>query len=430
MLPWAHHPGQQLSLIDALFVSTSAVCVTGLSTIVVPEVLNFWGQMILLGLIQAGGLGIMTMSAAYLVLLRGQKVGSSSRTALIDTFTPGEGLNLAVILRRITFVTLTAELLGAMLLFYMVDDGRGVGFRLWTSIFHSISAFCNAGFSLYPDNLTPWAGNYGALSVIMALIILGGIGFYVVADVRRYLYRRSRVLTLQTKLVLVMTAVLIVGGAVGIWVAEYPQSFARQGLSLGDSIFQSLFLSVSARTAGFNTISIGSMSDFGLFLIILLMLVGGSPGSCAGGVKTTTAGIALMTLVSHLKGRQDVEMFGRRLPLSLIQQSFIIVMMMMLIVASGFIMIRVGNLVQPGSYESLTPRGDSDAMPLAFECVSAACTVGLSADFTPRVGDLGKIVLILLMFAGRIGPLTLVVALIAQKSSAAYRYPEERVMVG
>jgi trk system potassium uptake protein TrkH len=250
----------------------------------------------------------------------------------------------------------------------------------------------------------------------------------VLNDVRRRLKGQTRTLALQSKLVIVTTALLIPGGAVLLWLAEHNHSMELARLGLADSLFHALFQSITARTAGFNTLDIGQMSDFGLTILIVLMLVGGSPGSCAGGIKTTTMAVAIFTVVAHLRGREDTEIFGRRVPRAIVQRSFIIISVLLMFIAVTFVVLRVVQLYEP---LAVAPgERPHDLVPLAFEVVSAACTVGLSADFTSRLSEAGKVIIALLMFAGRLGPLTLAIALVSARTSARYRLPEERVMVG
>jgi trk system potassium uptake protein TrkH len=422
LLPGMALEGENVSVIDALFTSTSAVCVTGLITINPPETFSGAGMTVILVLIQLGGLGIMTFSALFLTLLRRQ-FDLSSHRALSDAYSGGSASNLPLLLIGAVGICLASEAIGALLLYHTLPGEPGFE-RGFDAVFHSVSAFCNAGFSTYPDSLIRLGETPIALWIVMGLIVTGGLGFFVIIDlIERFVTRRRRRLRLQSRLVLGVSAGLTVLGALGIHLSEHDNVFADS--SVGADILHSLFQSVTARTAGFNTIDLGEMRHFGLFIILLLMIVGGSPGSTAGGVKTTTLGIILATLWSHLRGRDDAEIFGRRIPKVVVQRAFIVVAFSLLIMGVTFVALRSLN-----AYDSAALGQKNVLVPVGFEIVSAFATVGLSAGVTPHLHDVGKLIIIALMFIGRLGPLTLAIALVTEQRPLRYRLPEENVMVG
>lgn len=428
-LPVMSRDDRALSYLDALFTATSAVCVTGLATVNPAEQFSPLGYVVLVALIQLGGLGIMTFSALFLVLLRRQ-LDTESHRVLSDTFSGGAAPNLRSLLVVTVAFCFACEGIGALLLFATLPEAAWDQ-RLFSSIFHSVSAFCNAGFSTYPDSLIGLSHHPAALLVVMVLIVVGGLGFFVVHDVgdRLIHWRRRRQLRLQTRLVLGVSLALIVLGALGIHLSERHNTL--RGMGWGEQVLHCVFQSVSARTAGFNSIDIGAVHQFGLFLLILLMFVGGSPGSTAGGVKTTTLGIILATLWSHLRGREEAEVLGRRIPRPVVQRAFSVVAFSFAITASSFILLHGAGGYLPAAAQgaATTPHPDL-LLPLGFEVVSAYATVGLSANVTPDLTDFGKVLIILLMFVGRLGPLTLAVALVTDQRPLRYTLPSENVMVG
>ncbi len=418
-----------LSPIDALFTITSGVCVTGLTVISVEQDLSFWGQLILLIFIQLGGLGIMTFSTFFLFLLRRTKLSFTSREALQQSLTAGWAPNLYALLFAIFKMTLVIEIIGAAVLFLSWrSTGNPTSRVVWDAIFHSVSSFCNAGFSTFTENLYRYRTNLGGVFCVATLIVLGGLGFFVLQEVYFYssrgLVRKpTRHLSLQTRMVLLTSLVLIVLGAVFFLVLDSGSSMKHEpapGL-----IVHSLFQSITARTAGFNTLEISKASNLGLLLLIVLMFIGGSPGSTAGGIKTTTAAIIFMTIVSHIRNRRDVEILHRRVPTQGVRRAFVIFIVSLLVITIFFGMIA---LVDKPLLVKETPQ--DPAMQILFETVSAFGTVGLSTGITPFFTAPGKLLIIILMLIGRLGPLTIAVALIEQRETMLYRYPKEDVMVG
>ncbi len=420
--PRAIVTGHELGLVDAIFTATSATCVTGLEVLPTVETFTPFGQGMILLLIQLGGLGIMTLGT-FLVLSSGHKMGVSDR-AMVRASMNLEGVHsLGKLMTAILLFTVAFELVGALLLLPWYGDADQ---PLFGALFHSVSAFCNAGFALDAQSFIPQAANWPFNLVVMALIFAGGLGFTVLAE----LFNRLRAkiggelllpMSLHSKIVLTLSLALVVLGAIGFYLIE------RQGIladrATGESILVSLFQSVSARTAGFATVPFSGeegLSQPGRFLLIPFMLIGASPGSTGGGIKTVTFMVLVLAIVSELRRRRNAEAMGRRIGDSLVKQAGAVVM----IYALTLFFALLSLLITEGETFRLNE--------LLFEAVSAIGTVGFSCGVSssPELSDLGKMVLVLLMFAGRVGPLTLVLFAASSRSPAAIDYPEERVIIG
>jgi len=420
--------GRPLYVEDALFTATSAVCVTGLIVVDTEKDLSFFGQAVVLLLIQLGGLGIMTFSTFFMVMFRRKFISQSGMQVLRATLSSGTP-DIRKLLFAVFKVTIMFELVGTLLL-YLSWRGHDPQDRLfWDCLFHSVSAFCNAGFSTFGENLDRFRYLTSGCVVIMALIILGGLGFFVLDSLlyrREYVKMGRRSLPLQTKVVLASSAVLIVSGALFFWALEGGNSMAKDGFFSGG--FHALFQSITSRTAGFNTVDFSRVSHLGLVLIMGLMFIGGSPGSTAGGIKTTTAAIVFATIRSHLQSQQkpDVEIFRRRIPADNVSRAFIIFVLSLLAVLIVAILLSVTERGRIPTWSS----GQEPILRILFETISAFGTVGLSTGITKYLSVFGKILVTLTMFVGRLGPLTVVLALVETKPTAVYRYPEEKLMVG
>ncbi len=420
-LPAAHSTGE-VGFLDALFTATSAVCVTGLTVVDTGHDFSHFGQCVIMILIQLGGLGIMTFAALAAQLL-GRRLSFRQQAMIGDTFFQSDA---ATSLRRdlgwIVGSTLLIEAAGAAFLYLGFRHGSHGHEPGFTAVFHSISAFCNAGFSLYSDNLTGLGRHPGLLLVFMVLIILGGLGHTVILEMARRSFRGWRrrrngpiSWSLNSRVVLRTSAALIVVGAALL------AAFGGRpdGTSWAEWVLHATFQSVSARTAGFNTVSIASLPLASLLVLMLLMFVGGSPGSCAGGIKTTSAVVWTALLRARLKGRQDVTMLGRRLSDDVLSRAMVVVGLAILWNASGCLILALTERSQ----------GDVALQHLVFEQVSAFGTVGLSTGITPQLSWMGKLWIILSMFVGRVGPLTAALAVLPM-ASAKIRFPEERLMIG
>lgn len=440
MLPGAHAPDHPISFLDALFTATSATCVTGLTVVDTGTAWTRFGQLVIITLVQIGGLGIMTF-AAFFGLAFGRGMGVRGAAAV------GEVLNLELIGRvgRVTVWILGAtfgfELLGVYLLYgHWVDNAGNLlppGEQLYYSVFHSISAFCNAGFGLYSDSMVRYAGNWPVVLSISSLVVLGGLGFVVIMEVatyrfwahpllRRIPFIRRRVknqqlpkLSLQSKIVLVTTLGLLIVGAVGFLALEWNNTMRY--MDADDRFAAAIFQSMAARSAGFNSIDTVDTTTSTQFWTIALMIVGGSPGSVAGGIKTTTFFVMILAVLSTVRGRPP-EAFKRRIPELLIRKSLV-----MLVLALSFIFVATLLL-------TITEAEGMGAQKYGFEHIlfeasSAFCTVGLSSGVSSELTPAGRLIIIACMYCGRIGPLTLVLA-IGRRYARKFEYPEEQVMIG
>lgn len=419
-LPVSWGEGRSIDIIDALFTATSAVCVTGLITLDTARAWSHFGQGVILGLIQLGGLGILTFSTFFLVLFRGS-IPLSQRSLI--TRTHGKLTNVAVkgLLFRIVSYALVIELAGGVILaaFFAKESGWRSG--IWQGAFHAVSAFCNAGFSLFSNNLEDYPASWVVNLTVIGLIFLGGIGFLVITDVEAWIRRRRR-LSLHSKVVLVTSGVLIVAGAVGFYAFEARNVLADRPAA--EQFLISLFQAVTPRTAGFNTVSYSSLTNPALMMTLILMFIGGSPGSTAGGVKTSTAAILLGILLARARALRHATLFRRSIPEKLVGEAIAIVLLSVLVVMTATFILQwteLRDLAHPGI------RGDF--LSLNFEAVSAFGTVGLSMGETFGLRPGSKLILVALMFIGRLGPLTVALAL-SRRRRVDYQYAEESVLVG
>jgi trk system potassium uptake protein TrkH len=407
-----------VSPLDALFTATSATCVTGLIVLDTPNDLSLLGQGIVLALIQVGGLGIMVVST-FATLLLGGSLGLRGEQALSEMLDLGTASTAYRLTRFIVLSTLAVEGAGALLLtfFFWGQDGvAGLGGAIWRGVFHAVSAFCNAGFALQTDSLVSLQGSTGAVLVFAALIVLGGLGFGVLsALLARLGGRRGNPVSTQVKVVLAISAVLVVAGFALYALLEWNRTLA--GLGVGGKLANALFQSVTLRTAGFNSVDFAALAPATVLFMMLFMFIGASPGSTGGGIKTTTLAVLLAALRSTVKPQEPVRLFDREIPEDVVFRSLAIVVISVLLVACGLF-----ALLLCESQPFLT---------LAFEVVSAFGTVGLSLGATAQLGPVGKLFIIVVMFAGRIGPLTLALLLGTGGSRGAVcRYPRSRLMVG
>jgi len=421
-LPISCSPNSKISFIDALYTSTSAVCVTGLIVKDTPKDFSLFGQIVIITLIQIGGLGIMTFSLLFIALF--SKKFSVKSTVLASNITGyshfEETTNL---IKYVVMFTFGVEFIGILLLFIRFMDFFSIRTALYHSVFHSISAFCNAGFSSFSNNLSDYREDVWINLVIMSLIIIGGIGFVVVYELQKYFKSRdlkvNHKISLHTRLALITTGTLIITGAMFIFIFEYSNLLRNYDIST--KALASLFQSITCRTAGFNTIDIANLSKSSALISIILMFIGGSPASCAGGIKTTTFAVLFLTLIAMIRDNDEVEVYGKRLSKTLINKSvaiFSLYFLIIIIVTAIILFIERRTFV-------------NDAfLKILFETVSAIGTVGLSMDVTNRLSDLSKIIYICVMFLGRVGPLTITIALVAKDQKIKYRLPEDKVLIG
>lgn len=421
MLPAATKSGVKLSLLDALFTATSATCVTGLIIKDTAVYFSLFGQTVILFLIQVGGLGIMTFSISLALILK-KSIGIQKEVLMRDVLDHHTLIDIKAMILFIFKMTLAFEILGAVVLF-LLWRGRfpGVLNTMYNALFHSVSAFCNAGFSTFGDSLVGFYNDIPTNITICLLIISGGLGFMVIKDLtdnfKKKIFRtggaRMR-FKLQTKIVLLSSILLILLGGVFFYLLERDNSLVF--MDTKSKIVASFFQSVTSRTAGFNTIDISKLSSASLFLMIIFMFIGGSPGSTAGGVKTTTISILWAVITCGMKRKENVEMFKRTVPVEVIKKAVTI-----LVISFLLLFIFVVFLLH-------TER--KEALQVIFETASAFGTVGLSAGITPELSPTGKMAVTLLMFIGRIGPLTVAYGFLNQRKSANYLYAEENVSIG
>ncbi len=421
MLPAATVSGVRTSFVDALFTATSATCVTGLIVKDTAVYFSTFGHCVILALIQVGALGIMTFSVSLAVFAR-KRVEMQRQIEMQEMLDQDTVASIKDLVKFIVKMAFAFEIAGAAGLF-LAWRGKigGDGLTAFHALFHSVSAFCNAGFSTFSDSLVRFSGDIPTNVMIMVLIVFGGLGFTVVRDLlgnfrERALRRSSRLrsLRVQTKIVLAVSATLILAGAVLFYALERGSSLA--GAGIGDRILVSLFQSVTARTAGFNTCDFGALSSATLMVVIILMFIGASPGSTGGGIKTTTVAVLWSAIMSGLRKRPDSELYRRTIPAEVIQKALsVLIISLVVVLAFGLVLLYYEN--QPFA-------------SVMFETVSAFGTVGLSTGITPNLSTAGKVALTLLMFMGRLGPLTIAYAFLRQRRPAQYRYAEERVMIG
>ena len=416
MLPGSTRGG--IRFIDALFTATSAVCVTALKVVDTGSTFTRQGQAIILALVQIGGLGIMSFSVIA-VVMSGRRVSLRGRTIVTDALIPHLSTESIAVLKLVFVSTLLMEG-GGMLLLWLFAPDRG----WFDSLFHAVSAFCNAGLSLNADNLVRYRYNAGVNLTVCLLIVAGGLGFATHLELRKLLARTPRFrLSLQSRLVLVTTASLVLGGAIGFYVIESRN--ALQGEGTWSAILISLFHSITARTAGFHTIELTRLSNATLFMLILLMFVGASPGSTGGGIKTTTLGVLVGMARSRIRGDEGVHLFYRSVPRATVAKALSVLVLGFSLVTLAVVALAFVEIGNKPFQES-----DKQFIEIFFEVVSAFGTVGLSTGITPRLSVLGKFILVLVMFVGRVGPLTVAAAVGRQQARGKFRYAEENVMVG
>lgn len=420
-LPRATPPGQPIGFLDAVFTATSAVCVTGLAVRDTGAGFTLFGQTVILALIQLGGLGIMSLTAA-LSLLLGRGIGVRENSLLREVFQSPMLQEVGRMIRVIILVTLGCEAVGAAALAVGFAQGPPPPGPLWfTAVFHSVSAFCNAGFSTYRESLVPFAGNAWVMTTMNLLIIVGGLGFGVVFQAGAWWrgriqrrYGRAYRLGLHGRVVLAVTAILLAAGGASLAVIEWQGALA--GLDEGLRLSQAFFQSTTCRTAGFNSLDLTLLSPASVLVMILLMFIGGAPGSTAGGVKVTTVAIAWANLRSIAQGRSRVRLSGREIDPLDVQRA-------LLVLSTALVVASLATLV-------LLVTEGRDLMVTAYEVFSALGTVGLSLGLTPLLSEGGRLVVIVLMFIGRLGPLTLAASLTGSGREPHVRLPRGRIMIG
>ncbi|MDD4184407.1 MAG: TrkH family potassium uptake protein [Candidatus Izemoplasmatales bacterium] len=417
MLPVANKSGEAIPYLNALFTSASATCVTGLVVYDTYSQFTLFGQIVIMILIQIGGLGFMTMAVMFSMFI-GRKIGLKERVNLMEAVNSMQIGGIVRMAKRVLIITGIFEIVGASLLSIRFIPEFGIGKGIWLSLFHSVSAFCNAGFDLMgiisPSmSLTPFVGDVLVNIVIIVLIVVGGIGFIVWNDVAEHRFR-IREYRLHTKIVLSATFVIIITSALVFGFLEWQNAYA--GLNAGEKIMASLFSAVTPRTAGFFTVEIASMTEAGSTLTLALMIIGAGPGSTAGGIKITTLVIILLSTIGYIRGSEDINIFGRRVEQSTVKRAFNMALLYIMIAfIGGFIILIVQN---------------SSLHDVMFEAFSAIGTVGLSRGITESLVPLSRVVIILLMYSGRVGSMSIAMAFIEKKQNGSLRNPQEKVIIG
>ncbi|XQY91333.1 TrkH family potassium uptake protein [Metabacillus sp. HB246100] len=410
-LPFATY--DSIKWVDALFISTSAMTVTGLATVDPGTTFTLFGQMIIAFLIQVGGLGIMSF-AVLIFLVLGKKIGLKERLLIQHALNQTSVGGVIKLVKYLFLFSITIELMAMLFLSIRWVPQFGWSKGLFYSFFHSISAFNNAGFALWPDNLMQFVGDPLVNIVISVLFIIGGIGFVVLVDI--WQKRSFKKLSLHTKLMIVGTFMMNLIAMVFLFCVEYHNPYTLGGLTFGEKLWASYFQAVSPRTAGFNTLDISQLDETSLFFIMILMFIGAGSGSTGGGIKLTTALVITLATISFLRGKNEVVVAKRTIPSSTIGKTLAITMTSILFVILGILLLNIT--------ENQTPFLD-----LMFEVVSAFGTAGLSTGVTAGLTAIGKQMIIFTMFIGKLGPLTLMFSL-ATKSKDKIRYPQEEILTG
>lgn len=417
-LPAAVRDGSEHSVLTAFFTATSSTCVTGLIRADTYTNWTLFGQAVILVLIQIGGIGFMTICISALSLTK-KNIGLASRSLMQSSISAPQLGGIVRMTKFISLGTFLIEGIGALLLAFYFCPLLGLGRGIWYSVFHSISAFCNAGFDLMGiqgeySSLTSVVGNWYVNLVIMLLIVIGGLGFFVWRNLLDSKFQYKKML-LHTRIVMFVTAFLILGGALLLFLTEHGGA-AYHDKSLSEQIAASFFQSVSARTAGFNTVELAKMTEAGRFILICLMMIGGSAGSTAGGIKTTTFAVLMLSIITTFRRRKSVEAFGRRMEDGIARTASCVFMLYLLLSCGGAVLIsRIEGIA---------------FLDALFETVSAVATVGLSVGLTPALGSVSCLILCFLMIFGRVGSMTMLLAFSSNKNIKISSLPLEKVQIG
>lgn len=411
--PFVTRSGNPTNPIDALFVAASASCVTGLTPVNTAEHWNTLGQVVIITLIQIGGLGIMTLASIIPLILR-KKIGIKTRLILKEQLNIGSMEGVIRLFKYVLGFTLVVESLGALFLAIRFVPTYGLGKGIWFSVFHSISAFCNAGFDILGDSIYPLRGDYLVNITIMCLIIIGGLGFMVTSEI--YYKRHFKNISTHSKLVLLTNAGLILVGALGFFVLESLKSGVLSNETIGDGVLISFFQSVSARTAGFYSADLSQINDSTAILLISLMFIGGSPGSTAGGIKTTTFAVLLLAVISVVKNEKEPIVFKRRISDDTIKKALsIFVISLSIVIFVSFVIAAIEDFA---------------FIDILYETASALGTVGATLGITDKLSALSKVLITLCMYLGRIGPITMALSFGLKSDVRLIRYPEGFISIG
>ena len=416
-LPLAQISGKSGNFLENLFTATSALCVTGLVVNDISITYTIFGKIVILILIQLGGLGVLTVSS-MVILSISRKMGYYTKKIVSEDINYNILTEIPRYLKNVSIVVFGIEFVGAVLLFFEFSKKLPFIQAVGYSIFHSVSAFCNAGFALFSNNMENYTGNILINFVITSLIILGGLGFAAILDVYNVIKKTRRKLSTSTHLAIVMTIFLICFGAIMTFILEYSNKGTIGNLSLHDKLLSSYFQSVTLRTAGFQTVDLATLTTPTIIIYLFLMFIGASPGSTGGGLKTTTLGILLLGVMNAITGREDIEYRRRRLSWQTFNKACAILMLSLFYL---FVMIIIMSIFD----------SSKGFLPLLFELISAFGTVGLSMGVTAKLSIISKLIIILTMYIGRVGPLTIMYALSKKKyREGKYKYPEETILIG
>lgn len=416
-LPAASRDGNSVGIINALFTATSSVCVTGLVVVNTATHWTVFGKVVIILLIQIGGLGVMTMTALISFFI-GKRISLKTRVLIMEERNVDELQGVVRLTKNILLYTFFVELSGAILFSLVFIKDYGISTGIGFSVFHAISAFCNAGFDLIGNSMINYVDNPIITLAVCGLIIIGGIGYYVFWDI--YVSKNFRMLTLHSKLVLIVTGALLVSGTVLFFILEYNNPGTMGNLDLSGKLNASIFQAVNPRTAGFNSIPVENLRMATAAITVSLMFIGGSPASTAGGIKTTTLGVLIVSFYNLFRGKRDFEVFERRILPETTIKAAAILLISLLLVATVSIILSVTEEASGFTY-----------LDILYETVSAFATVGLSRGLSPVLSAAGKIILSFLMFIGRVGPMTIAYAFLKQnKFIGNYTYPEGKVIIG
>lgn len=415
LLPISRGSEGNLKFFEALFTATSSLSVTGLSVVNISQAYSRFGQTIILVLIQLGGLGVMTFSSVFMLLI-GRRIKYHEKKILMENLNRDSLDNIVDFIVKLIKIVFLIEFIGAIFLLIRFKQDMALLDAIFYSIFHSISAFCNAGISIFPDNLLSYSDSIIINFTISSLIIIGGIGFAVIYSFIDKIKDRKKESTLTTKVAVRITIWLLVIGFFVIIITEYNNPETIGTMSFFDKIMASFFQSATVRTAGFYTISVDKLMPGTRYLFYLFMFIGASPGSTGGGVKTTTFGVIIYSIIAIIRNKKDVTIINRRISWHIINRALAI-----LIISISYVSIITFAIL---IFE------ERDLIDIIFETMGAFSTVGFSTGITPTLHDFSKILLMLTMIIGRLGPLTFAIALGEELKVAKYRYPRENILIG
>ncbi|WP_443863488.1 TrkH family potassium uptake protein [Fusobacterium ulcerans] len=415
MMPFSLREGEKLNFLSSLFTIVSAVCVTGLTVVDVSKIFSPAGDLVIIFFIQLGGLGVMTFSS-ILFLVMGKRMTFYERELLKEERNADSSGEISSFIKKLLLTVFIIESIGAIILTWEFSKEMPLNKAVFYGIFHSISAFCNAGFALFSNNLEAYKANPVINLTIGYLITLGGIGFAVITSVIMVIRRGIDRFNLTSKVAIIMSVILTFGGMILFFVLEYSNPATLGDLNFVQKVLASYFQSVTLRTAGFNTIPLGELRNSTIFMCCILMFIGASPGSTGGGIKTTTFGVILFYVIGIVKKKENVEIFNRRLDWEIMNRALAI-----LVLAITYVIIVIMLMLIA---ENFSPE------EIMFEVISAFGTVGLTLGITPDLTTFSKLLLIVTMFIGRLGPMTFALAIGETKKKALSKYPKENILVG